>query len=83
MTNSPPFDTHGFRTGSRARTAHRRMHRERRIGRVRGARAWCSWERRRVLCVGLAKGHVRWIAIGRHKHGAKRTLRYLRGAARL
>jgi hypothetical protein len=83
MTNARPFDVHRFRTGSRARTAHRRMRHERRIGRVRGAAAWCSRERRRVLCAGLAKRHVRWIAIGRHKHGAKRTLRYLRGAARL
>jgi len=83
MTNARPFDTHGFRTGSRARRARHRMHHERRFGRVRGARAWCSRERRRRLCVGLAHRHVRWIAIARKRHGRKRTLFYLRHAARM
>jgi hypothetical protein len=83
MVNSSPFDTRGFRTGSRASTARRGMRRERRIGRVRGARVWCSRERRRRLCAGLARKRVRWIAIVRRKHARKRTLRYLRGATRM
>jgi hypothetical protein len=83
MTNAPPFDTHGFRTGSRARRARHRMRHERRIGRVRGARAWCSHERRRILCVGLAKRHVKWIAIARRRFKRARTLIYLRHAARM
>jgi hypothetical protein len=81
LTDSPPFDAHGVRTGSHAATARKRLHGERSLGRAAGARVVCAREKRRRLCVALRGGRVRWVAIGRPAVGRARTLRYLRGAA--
>ncbi len=67
LTDAPAFDTHGLRVGSRRGAARRRLHAERRIGRVGGAGVYAAVERRRKLYVAFRSGRVTWIAVsGKH-----------------
>jgi hypothetical protein len=78
LTDSPPFDTHGIRTGTRARTARRRLRGARRIGRARGVLVLARRERGRRLLVGLRHGRVAYLAVARPRVSGRRALRYLR-----
>jgi hypothetical protein len=80
LTDSPPFDVRGVRTGSAARTARKRLRHERKLGRARGAIVLVIRERRRQLLVGVASGRVRWLAVAAPKLSRRGTLRLL-GAA--
>jgi hypothetical protein len=78
LTDSAPFDTHGVRPGTRARTARRLLRGERRVGRVRGATVFTKRERGRRLLVGLRQGRVAYLAVARPRISARRAVRYLR-----
>ena len=78
VTDSPPFDAAGVRTGTPKRKAHRRLHGERAVARgVLGVA-----RRRDVLVVGLARGRVAYLASAARSLGPRRTLRFLRSAGR-
>ena len=70
LTNSPPFDTRGVRTGSSSRYARRALKRERRLARVRGVSVLVVRQRRRQLLVGLQRGRVAYVAVA--QRGLKR-----------
>src|SRR4051794_22146862 len=78
LTDSAPFDTHGIRRGTKRKTALRRLHGERRLGRVHGAAVYAKRERHRRLLVGLRRGRVAYLAVTKRKLSAKRALRLLR-----
>jgi hypothetical protein len=78
LTSAAPFDTHGIRPGMRARSARRRLHGERRLGRARGATVYAKRERHRRLLVGIRRGRVQYLAVTRPKLAKQRALRYLR-----
>jgi hypothetical protein len=78
LTDAAPFDTHGIRAGTRARTARRLLHGERRLGRVRGSTVLGTRERGRRLLVGLRRGRVAYLAVTRPSLSPRRALRYLR-----
>jgi hypothetical protein len=78
LTSAAPFDTHGVRPGMRGRTARRRLHGERRLGRARGATVYARRERHRRLLVGIRRGRVQYLAVTRPKLTKQRALRYLR-----
>jgi hypothetical protein len=78
LTDSAPFDTHGIRTGTRARTARRALRGARRVGRVRGVTVLAKRERGRRLLVGLRQGRVAYLAVARPRVSARRAVRYLR-----
>jgi hypothetical protein len=79
LTNSPPFDTRGIRTGSSARFARRALKRERRLARVRGVSVIGVREKRRQLLVGLQRGRVAYVAVAQRKLGRRSVVRLLRG----
>jgi hypothetical protein len=62
----------------RARSARRRLHGERRLGRARGATVYAKRERHRRLLVGIRHGRVQYLAVTRPKLAKQRALRYLR-----
>jgi hypothetical protein len=78
LTNAAPFDTHGIRTGTRAKTARRLLRGERRIGLARGVTVFARRERGRRLLVGIRRGRVSYLAVARPGVPVARTLRYLR-----
>jgi hypothetical protein len=78
LTDSAPFDTHRIRRGTKRRTALRRLHGERRLGRVRGATVYGKREKRRRLFVGLRRGRVAYLAVSKRRTSNARALRYLR-----
>jgi hypothetical protein len=78
LTNAAPFDTHGIRPGTRARTARKRLHGERRLGKARGATIYSKRERHRRLLVAIRARRVTFLAVTRRKLGKRTTLRYLR-----
>jgi hypothetical protein len=78
LTDAAPFDTHGIRPGTRARSARARLRGERRIGRARGVTVFAKRERRRLLLVGLRRRRVAYLAVARRPLSNRRALRYLR-----
>ena len=78
LTDSRPFDTHHIRRGTKRRAALRRLHRSRRLGRVRGAAVYVKRERRRRLLVGFRRGRVAYLAVARRKVSNRRAVRLLR-----
>jgi hypothetical protein len=78
LTTAAPFDTHGIRPGTRARTARKRLRGERRLGRARGATIFAKRERHRRLLVAIKARRVTFLAVTRRKLGKRTTLRYLR-----
>ncbi len=81
LTDSSPFDTRGIRVAGSRRDSRKRMRREHRFARVRGAVVYMAKERRRRLYVAFRGGRVAWIAVGSRGTGRKAALRLLRGAA--
>jgi hypothetical protein len=79
LTDSPPFDARGVRTGSSSRTARRRLRGERRLGRVAGATVLAERGRRRQLVVGVRRGRVAYLAVAAPKLGRRAVRRLLRG----
>jgi hypothetical protein len=82
LTTAAPFDTQGIRRGTRARTARRRLHGERRLGKVRGATLYSKRERHRRLIVAIKHGRVTYLAVTRPKLATRWALRYLRTSPR-
>jgi hypothetical protein len=78
LTNASPFDTHGIRRGTRAKTARRLLHGERRIGRARGVTVFARGERGRRLLVGIKGKRVAYLAVARPAVAQRRVLLYLR-----
>jgi hypothetical protein len=78
LTNAAPFDTHGIRPGTRARTARKRLRGERRLGRARGATVYAKRERHRRLVVAIKRGRVTYLAVTRPRLAKRRALHYLR-----
>jgi hypothetical protein len=78
LTNAAPFDTHGIRPGTGARTARKRLHGERRLGRARGATVYAKRERHRRLVVAIKRGRVTYLAVTRPRLAKRRALHYLR-----
>jgi hypothetical protein len=78
LTDSAPFDTHGIRPGTRARTARRALRGARRLGRVHGVTVLSRRERGRLLLAGLRRGRVAYLAVARPRLSKPRALRYLR-----
>src|SRR3954453_15930495 len=78
LTTAAPFDTHGIRVGTRARTAHKRLHGERRLGRAHGATLYAKRERHRRLVVAIKARRVTYLAVTRPKLAKRWTLHYLR-----
>jgi hypothetical protein len=80
LTDSPPFDARGVRVGTSSRVAKRRLKRERRLAKVRGATALVVRERKRQLLVGVARGRVAWVAIAGPKLSRRGVVKLLRAA---
>ena len=80
LTDSPPFDARGVRAGVTSRVARRRLRRERRLGKVRGATVLVVRERRRQLLVGVTRGRVTWVGIAAPKLSRRGLVRLLRAA---
>jgi hypothetical protein len=78
LTSAAPFDTLGVRPGMRGRTARKRLHGERRVGRARGATVYAKRERNRRLLVAIKGRRVQYLAVTRPKLAKRRALRYLR-----
>src|SRR4051812_49967137 len=78
LTTAAPFDTHGIRRGTRARTARKRMHGEHRLGKARGATLYTKRERNRRLLVAIKGGRVAYLAVARPKMAKRWALHYLR-----
>jgi hypothetical protein len=78
LTTAAPFDTHGIRAGTRARTARKRLHGERRLGKARGATLYAKRERHRRLVVAIKKGRVTYLAVARPKLAKRWVLHFLR-----
>jgi hypothetical protein len=78
LTDAPPFDARGFRTGSKASKARARMRRERAI-----APGVLSMARRKdVLVAGLGGGRVRYLASASRSLSSKRVARFVAKASR-
>jgi hypothetical protein len=76
LTDSPPFDARGVRTGSAARTARKRLKGERRLAK----NVLVLRERKRQLVVGLGRGRVTYLAVAQPKLSRRGVLRLLRAA---
>jgi hypothetical protein len=80
LTDSPPFDARGVRTGTSSRVAKRRLKREKRLGKVRGTTVLVVRERKRQLLVGLLRGRVTYVAIAAPRLSRRGVLKLLRAA---
>jgi hypothetical protein len=80
LTDSPPFDARGVRVGTTSRVATRRLERERRLGKVRGARVVVVRERKRQLLAGVARGRVSYVAIAAPRLSRRGVVKLLRAA---
>jgi hypothetical protein len=80
FTDAAPFDTRGIRVGNGRRDSLKRMRRERRFGKVRGATVFVATERRRKLYVAFRHRRVAWIAVSVKRLSARGARRYLAGA---
>src|SRR4051794_22500431 len=78
LTTAAPFDTHGIRVGTRGRTARKRLHGERRLGKAHGATLYAKRERHRRLVVAIKARRVTYLAVTRPKLAKRWTLHYLR-----
>src|SRR3954464_11603837 len=78
LTSAAPFDTHGIRRGTRTRTARKRLHGERRLGKAHGATLYAKRERHRRLVVAVKGGRVTYLAVTRPKLAKRWVLHYLR-----
>ncbi|HEX8645311.1 MAG TPA: hypothetical protein VF715_00315 [Thermoleophilaceae bacterium] len=78
LTDAPPFDAPGFRTGSKARKARARMRGEREISR----RVLAVTRRKDVLIAGLASGRVAFLASASRRIGDRRAARFVAKARR-
>jgi hypothetical protein len=73
LTDAPPFDASGFRTGSKASKARRRLRGERQILR----RVLAVNRRRDVLVAGLASGRVAFLASFTRRISDRRAARFV------
>ncbi len=78
LTNAPPFDARGFRTGSKSSKARRGLRRERAIAK----NVLAMTRRKDVLIAGLASGRVSYLASASRRISAARTARFLAKAPR-
>ena len=78
LTDAPPFDAHGLRTGSKASKARRRLRGERDIAR----RVLAVTRRKDVLIAGLARGRVVFLASAARSMSDRRTARFVAKARR-
>ena len=79
FTDSAAFDTRGIRVGTGRADSRRRMRRERRFARIRGAQVYAATEHRRRLYVAFRGRRVAWMAISAKRVSASAARRYLRG----
>jgi hypothetical protein len=79
FTDAAQFDTRGIRVGNSRGDSRKRMRREHRFGRVRGANVLIARERKRKLYVAFAHGRVAWIAISGKRVSRRLARRYLVG----
>jgi hypothetical protein len=80
LTNAAPFDVRGFRTGSAARTARKRLRGERRLGRIGKTTILVRRERKRQLIVGLTRSRVTYLAVAQPKLSRRGVIKLLRAA---
>jgi hypothetical protein len=73
LTDAPPFDSAGIRTGSKAARARRRLHGETEIA----PRVLAVRRKRDVLVAGLAHGHVAFLASVARRISGRRTARFV------
>jgi hypothetical protein len=73
LTDAPPFDAAGIRTGTKASKARRRLRGARPITK----RVLAVRRRKDVLVAGLAHGHVAFLASAARRISAKRTARFV------
>ena len=73
LTDAPPFDARGFRTGSKASKARKRLRNERAIAR----RVLAMTRRGDVLVAGLASGRVTFLASASRRISDRRTARFV------
>ena len=73
LTDAPPFDAYGFRTGSKASKARQRLSNEREISR----RVLAVTRRKDVLVAGLASGHVAFLASFSRAISDRRAARFV------
>jgi hypothetical protein len=78
LTDAPPFDARGFRTGSKASKARARMRRERTIA----SRVLLMARRKDALVAGLGNGRVRYLASASRRLSSKRVARFVAKASR-
>jgi hypothetical protein len=76
LTDAPPFDARGIRTGSKARKARKRLRGEKEIAR----RVLAVRRKRDVLVAGLARSRVVFLASASRKLSSKRTVRFVNKA---
>ena len=80
LTNSPPFDLHGIRTGDATRKARRTLHGSHRLtGLRKGRDPLVLRKRQQYLVVGTLRGTVRFIAVGAPKLSDGRLKQLLEG----
>ena len=72
LTDAPPFDASGFRTGSKASKARQRLRGEREIAR----RVLAVTRRKDVLVAGLASGRVAFLASYARRISDRRAARF-------
>jgi hypothetical protein len=73
LTDAPPFDAQGFRTGSKASKARQRLRGEREIAR----RVLAVTRRGDVLIAGLARGRVAFLASASRSMSDRRSARFV------
>jgi hypothetical protein len=73
LTDAPPFDAAGIRTGSKSSKARQRLRGEREIAR----RVLAVGRRRDVLIAGLASGRVAFLASASRAISSKRAARFV------
>ena len=67
LTNAPPFDLRGIRTGDGTKKAHRRLNGEYRMSGERNHRPLAVRESNQLLLVGTFRGRVMFVAVGAPK----------------
>jgi CHASE1-domain containing sensor protein len=73
LTDAPPFDAFGIRTGSKASKARQRLRREREISR----RVLAVTRRKDVLVAGLSSGRVAFLASATRRISDRRAARFV------
>lgn len=73
LTDAPPFDAYGLRTGSKASKARQRLRNERQISR----RVLAVTRRKDVLIAGLSSGRVAFLASASRRISDRRAARFV------